>query len=164
MKCVAAWTLSLILLGLPTLVCGMQIFVKTATGKTITLEVEPSDTIADVKLKIQEKEGYAPERQRLLRASEELANGRTLADYNIQKESTLQVTLITLLINSITVSNQSAELSINGLLSDKTNHFERSDDLAAWTNLLTFVPRSTATNLVDQTITCPKAFYRVREE
>ena len=78
----------------------MQIFVKTATGKTITLEVEPSDFIEDVKQKVQ----------------------------------------------------------------DKTNHFERSSNLATWTNLLTFVAASSTTNLIDQPITLSNAFYRVREE
>jgi len=163
-KNLTAWLLSLVLLGFPLWASGMQIFVKTATGKTITLEVEPSDFIEDVKQKIQDKEGYPPERLRLLFGSVELQNGRTLADYNIQNESTLQATLITLLINSIALSNQFAEVSINGLLPDKTNHFERSSNLATWTNLLTFVASSTTTNLVDQPLTFSNAFYRVREE
>lgn len=145
-------------------VSGMQIFVKTATGKTITLEVEPSDFIEDVKQKIQDKEGYSPGKKSLFRADVDLLNGRTLADYNIQNASTLQLALVTLLINSMAVSNQVAEVSINGLLQDKTNHFERSSNLATWTNLLTFVTTSITTNLVDQPIATPKAFYRVREE
>ncbi|HJI81407.1 MAG TPA: ubiquitin-like protein [Eggerthellaceae bacterium] len=157
-SCIAVIAVAIVvalILTVPSTAFGMQIYVKTLTGNTITLEVEPTDRIEDVKEMIQGEEGISPSNQILVFAGNILEEGNTLQDYSIQKESTLHLLLRLILEQKIELSAiegdtlaslQKQAIEVKGAMNEKVQghlEFEEPDtvlSVGASTVNATFVP------------------------
>ena len=123
-----------ILMLIPFKVSAMEIFVKTLTGGNLTIEVETSDTVEALKLKIQEKEGTPIEQQRLLFGGKQLEDGRTLADYNIQQDSSIRLLLKLRGGNVVNYNLTNLNITINNITENSDNNkctVDASKDLSA---------------------------------
>lgn len=123
-----------ILMLIPFKVSAMEIFVKTLTGVNLTIEVETSDTVEALKLKIQEIGGIPIEQQRLIFGGEQLEDGRTLADYNVQKESTIKLLLKLRGGNVVNFNVTNLNITINNITESSDNNkctVDASKDLSA---------------------------------
>ena len=158
LSCIAAIAVAILvalILTVPSTAFGMQIYVKTLTGNTITLEVEPTDRIEDVKEMIQGEEGISPSNQILVFAGNILEEGNTLQDYSIQKESTLHLLLRLILEQKIELSAiegdtlaslQKQAIEVKGAMNEKVQghlEFEEPDTVLSVGEITvnaTFVP------------------------